>query len=60
LDVRLSTSFDDESTLLAQQIGLAAMVAERYPIFDHMMKSVRFFPPGEATPATPTAAPASP
>ena len=47
--------FDDESTLRAQRIGLAATVAERYPIFDHMMKSIRFLPPGEAAPATPEA-----
>ena len=60
LEVWLTGSFDNESTLLAQQIGLAATVAERYPIFDHMMKSIRFLPAGEATPATPTAAPGSP
>jgi hypothetical protein len=45
LDVRLSVSFDDESTLLAQEIGLAETVAQRYPIFEHMMKSVRFVEP---------------
>ncbi len=45
LDVRLSVSFDDESTLLAQEIGLAETVAQRYPTFEHMMKSVRFVEP---------------
>ncbi|RIK26200.1 MAG: hypothetical protein DCC55_40165 [Chloroflexi bacterium] len=54
LDVRLRASFDDESTRMAQEVGLAATVAERFPIFDHMMKSVRFPPPDEAV-ATPTA-----
>ena len=38
-------NFDDEGTVLAQHNGLAATVAERYPIFEHMVKSVHFFAP---------------
>jgi hypothetical protein len=45
LDIRISDSFDDESTLLAQQIGLAETVAQRYPVFDHMMRSLQFVEP---------------
>lgn len=45
LDVRMMGGFDDESTLLAQEIGLVATVAQRYPVFEHMMKSIRFVEP---------------
>ncbi len=34
--------FDDESKELVEQTDLADVVAERFPAFDHMVKSVRF------------------
>jgi len=42
------TDFDDESTIMAQTVGLAETVAQRHSVFDHMLKSVRFpAPPAE-------------
>jgi hypothetical protein len=64
VDVRITTSFDDESTLLAQQIGLVETVRQRYPVFEHVMNSVRFvepvIPPDEAIAQMIAASPAPP
>ncbi len=45
LDVRFNSDFDDESASLAKNIGLAPTLVERYPVFNHMVRSVRFFAP---------------
>ncbi len=42
LEISIFSSFDDEGTLLAQQIGLEATIAHRYPIFEHVIKTLQF------------------
>jgi hypothetical protein len=54
LEIWLTAAFDDESTRMAQAVGLAATVAERFPIFEHMLHSVRFHASGESASSTPT------
>lgn len=46
LEVRFNdVDFDDESAEMAKKLGLDHAVAEHFPVFDHMVKSIRFFAP---------------
>jgi hypothetical protein len=42
LDVRLSTSLDLESFQMTGQIGLDAVILQRFHVFNHMVGSIRF------------------
>lgn len=37
--------FDDESTALTQRVGLEEVVRQHFPVFDHIIRSVRLFDP---------------